>query len=151
MKLWLEQQRQRGTALIEFAFVLPILLAFIVGVIYYGYAFTLKAAVIHAAKQGVQVAVSIDPIDYPRSFDAEVERRVDKSVRNSLSWLPDNIGRRVKSEAPPLDRTSGRYRITVTLPLTGDKSPLLPQIHLPFIGDVPPLPKNIVGVAEVVL
>ena len=53
---------QRGAALIEFALVLPLLLAIAVGIVYYGYAFVLKTAVEQAARNGAQEMVAISPL-----------------------------------------------------------------------------------------
>ena len=53
---------QRGAALIEFALVLPLLLAIAVGIVYYGYAFVLKTAVENAAKNGAQEMVAVSPL-----------------------------------------------------------------------------------------
>lgn len=159
MRYGRKNSNQSGAALIEFALVLPILLAFAVGVIYYGYIFMLDAALTHAAKQGAQVAVNIDPVDYSSSgeYQAAVRSQVTTSVANSLSWLPASV--RATLVAPPaitfVPRDSGkpgtRVNIRVTMKISGAKSALLPQVDLPGIGPVPPLPLTLNGVAEIVL
>lgn len=150
---------QRGAALIEFALVLPILLAFTTGVIYYGYVYVLDAAVTHAAKQGAQVAVNIDPVGYSSSgeYQAAVRSQVTTSVANSLSWLPASV--RATLVAPPAitfaTPDSGQpgtlVNIRVTMKISGANSALLPQVDLPGIGPVPPLPLTLNGVAKIVL
>ena len=154
----LKKTRQSGAAMIEFSLVLPILLALFVGVIYYGYVFVLDAAVTHAVKQGAQVAINIDPVafDSPTDFETAVRAAVNTSVTNSLNWLPSSA--RANVTVPPATFTeptageSGQLlTITVVLVVAGNSSPLLPQITLPGIGAVPPLPPALNGVAQVVL
>lgn len=148
---------QHGAAMLEFAFVLPFLLALIIGVIYYGYVYTLYAALTHAAKQGAEIAVAIEPADYDSSADYKtaVRSAVQQSVSNSLQWLPASV-----PDNPPVvvcfsdeDCANGDSgtRISVTMTLSGSQSPLLPQVSLPLVGAVPPLPPELTGVAEVVL
>lgn len=151
--------RQRGAALIEFALVLPLLLAFTIGIIYYGYVFMLDAAVTHAAKQGAQVAVNLDPLDFasPADYQDAVVLRVSNSVSNSLDWLPPSVHDglilppSVSFIAAPAGQAGMLLNVTVVLSVAGGSSPLLPQITLPVIGSVPPLPLTLNGVAQVVL
>lgn len=159
MRYGRKNSNQSGAALIEFALVLPILLAFAVGVIYYGYIFMLDAALTHAAKQGAQVAVNIDPVDYSNrdEYRDAVKRQVKTSVKSSLSWLPASV--RATLVAPPAitfaTPDSGQpgtlVNIRVTMNISGAKVALLPQVDLPGIGPVPPLPLTLNGVAEIVL
>ncbi|MES1943125.1 TadE-like protein [Salinisphaera sp. PC39] len=146
-------ERQAGAALVEFAFVLPILLAILVGTIYYGYVFLLKAAVTHAAREGAQVAVAVDPLtdNYMNSARQEAER----AACASLTWLPNASELGLDDNCTLVsfpDPVGGndRIRVQVTLPLTSTGgSALLPQANLPVVGAVPPLPATLVGVAEV--
>jgi Flp pilus assembly protein TadG len=48
---------ERGTSLVEFALILPLLVLFIFGTIDFGWAFTQQLAVKHAAREGVRAAV----------------------------------------------------------------------------------------------
>lgn len=145
---------QRGSALVEFAFVLPVLMVLLVGVIYYGYLFTLATAVDHAASEAAQAAVMVQPVAYDSTgaYQAAVTRLVKNRVRQSLDWLP---------AATPGYKTSVCFacgsdgqdgsRVTVTLDVVGGESPLLPRVTLPVVGSVPPVPDQLQGVAQIAL
>ena len=51
----LGDRRERGAALVEFAFVLPVLLLLILGIIDFGRAYGAKQELIHATREGVRV------------------------------------------------------------------------------------------------
>lgn len=157
---------QCGAALIEFAVVLPVLLVITVGIICYGYLFMLDAAVTHAAKQAAQAAVNINPTSDHfdngcMDFKCAVRASVLLSVTNSLNWLPasvpeENVIVRFPGDGCPENddaclQDDTATIISVSLNLTGGSSPLLPQITLPGIGSIPPLPATLNGVARVVL
>lgn len=131
--------RQVGAAVIEFALVLPLLLAIVVGIIYYGYAFVLKTAVEHAAKNGAQAAVAVDPLI--QDYKAVFKEAAEDAALDSMSWLPDSVITRLKQdgnikafEGAPC---AGAYGVTVKLPLSGD-DPVLPQFSLGGFR-IPPL------------
>ncbi|HEU4941297.1 MAG TPA: TadE/TadG family type IV pilus assembly protein [Candidatus Eisenbacteria bacterium] len=66
-----ERRSESGTALIEFAFVLPILLVLAMGMLDFGRAFHMKSLLDQAAREGARVAVVTSPdVDI-------VESRVD--------------------------------------------------------------------------
>lgn len=83
----MNKQRTKGVALIEFALVLPLLLAIVVGILYYGFAFVLLSSAQNSARLGAEAAVSLDPLtgDYSKA----VIERAENAANNSLpSWLP---------------------------------------------------------------
>ena len=135
---------QSGAALIEFALVLPLLLAIAVGIIYYGYAFVLQAAVEHAAKNGAQAAVAVSPLseDYSSENSGYVRSARD-AVRGSLAWLPESVDTQISNDenvqvfegAAGEDAVCpGAYGVTVKLPL----ATVLPQFSLGGFN-IPPL------------
>ena len=50
-----QERRESGAALVEFAFVLPVLLLLILGIIDFGRAYGAKQELIHATREGVRV------------------------------------------------------------------------------------------------
>lgn len=83
----MNEKRNKGAALIEFALVLPLLLAIIVGILYYGYAFVLVSAAQNAAKLGVESAVGVSPLKSP-GYEAAVTKTAKNAAKNALDWLP---------------------------------------------------------------
>ena len=164
---------QRGAALIEFAIILPMLLILLVGMIYYGYVFMLQSAVNNAAQQAAGAAVAVDPVGRsssgsgPDSYPAVVGQAVVDTIASNLDWLPASIldgatGDSLvcndgDSEASLGCGTtidgSGLLRVVVSLNVTANSSPLLPQINLPPFGPIPPVPGGgvLTGTAEVTL
>lgn len=47
--------KERGAAAVEFAFILPILIALVGGIIDFGFAFNAQVGLAHAAREGVRV------------------------------------------------------------------------------------------------
>ncbi len=65
------RRRERGAALVEFAFVLPVLLLLILGIIDFGRAYGAKQELIHATREGVRVyAVTQDYDEARDAFEA---------------------------------------------------------------------------------
>lgn len=55
--------RERGTAIVEFALVLPILVMLVFGIIEFGRGYNAKITVTHAAREGARVlALTADPV-----------------------------------------------------------------------------------------
>ncbi|GAB3674759.1 TadE/TadG family type IV pilus assembly protein [Salinisphaera aquimarina] len=135
---------QRGAAVIEFALMLPFLLAIAVGIIYYGYAFVLKSAVENAARNGAQEIVAVSPLTSGYS-DALLRARARTVVQASVAWLPASVSARIADdEAVQLVR-GGRcdtaYGVSVSLVLTGGDNPVLPQFTLGKFR-IPPLARG---------
>lgn len=134
-------RRQSGAALIEFALVLPLLLAIAVGIVYYGYAFVLKTSVENAAKNGAQEMVAISPLSQDYS-DTTLIDRAQRIVADSLVWLPTSVTEAVTTNVGPGECDgNGVYGVTVTLPLTSGENPILPQFSLGRFN-IPPLPQG---------
>jgi Flp pilus assembly protein TadG len=65
------ERRERGAALVEFAFVLPVLLLIVLGIIDFGRAYGAKQELIHATREGVRVYVVTQDYGEARAaFDA---------------------------------------------------------------------------------
>ena len=134
----MRSQRQRGVAVIEFALVLPLLLAIAVGIVYYGYVFVLKAAAESAAQNGAQEAVALSPLstDYDRD---RVMRRAEDVALASLDWLPDGV--RMASSVAQASQcdASGMFGVRVQINLADEDGRVLPQLELGGFK-IPPRP-----------
>jgi Flp pilus assembly protein TadG len=77
MRTWLHRTRgERGAALIETAFVLPIMLLVCVGILEFGRAYQTWQVVTNAAREGARVAI------LPEYVDASVVSRVKTYLKN---------------------------------------------------------------------
>ena len=84
MRTWLHRTRQeKGAALIETAFVLPIMLLVCVGILEFGRAYQTWQVVTNAAREGARVAI------LPEYPDASVTTRVRTYLKNG--GLPASI------------------------------------------------------------
>lgn len=84
MRTWLRRaRREEGTALIETAFVLPIMLLVCVGILEFGRAYQTWQVVTNAAREGARVAV------LPDYSDDSVRARVKTYLKNG--GLPATI------------------------------------------------------------
>lgn len=139
-------EQQRGASLIEFALVLPLLLMFLVGTVYFGYVYVLQMAATHAAQQGAIAAVGVSPVR-TGSYASRVSNVVTATVDQSLEWLPASVQDGVTVTAPV---GSPPLKVTVKIDVAGGSSALLPQITLPPFGTVPPEGlTQVTGVAKI--
>lgn len=97
-----DRRSESGVALIEFAFVLPILLVLAMGMLDFGRAFHMKSMLDQAAREGARVAVVTSP-------DADiVESRVD-AVLASGGITPTSV---------TIDGPDAAQMVTVTVNAT---------------------------------
>lgn len=90
--------RARGGAVVEFAVVLPLLLAILLGIIQYGYIFMVRLTMHNAAREGCRLAVlqtSVEPY-------SEVNARIDAvmSPTGLTSYMIDMEHAEVDDEDP---------------------------------------------------
>jgi len=78
-------RNQRGSQLVEFAFILPFLAVMTVGVIDFAQGFLLKQKLTNAAREGARIAVELSPVDIDQDDPATV-----RSVRNAVVNYMDN-------------------------------------------------------------
>lgn len=149
---------QSGAVAVEFALVFPILFLLVYAVVVYAYTFVLQESINFAAQEAAEAAVAVDP----SAPDADALRasRVRQSAVAVLDWLPVAQKQRVigsagelvdvrhcaKGSDPlcPVD-TDG---IIITLRFNMiTPGYLFPVLDLPFLGPVPPLPKQLTAQA----
>jgi len=78
-------RNQRGSQLVEFAFILPFLAVMTVGVIDFAQGFLLKQKLTNAAREGARIAVELSRVDIDQDDPATV-----RSVRNAVVNYMDN-------------------------------------------------------------
>ncbi|MGH8540284.1 MAG: TadE/TadG family type IV pilus assembly protein [Stenotrophobium sp.] len=135
---------QKGSAVVEFAFVFPLLLLLIYGVIVYSYVYVLQSSINYAAQEGARAILGVDPASGNQATVATA------TVNATLSWAPKslNIGVAVSPCTLAGCNSSTDYSVQVT----GDVSKLFPVISLGgFMGinAVPPLPATLIAQAVV--
>ena len=159
--------RQSGATAVEFAFVLPMLLALTYALFVYSYVYVVYQSISYAAQQGAEAAVAVDP--ETQNYESAVELQVRRTIAGVLSWMPASqrnasIGA-LASAVPvifcdsdgggpsaycPTEATGGiPVVVPITFPLLAPA--LFPVLNLPGIGSVPPLPASLVGVGVVLL
>lgn len=159
-------RRQSGASAIEFAFVLPLLIALTYSLIVYSYSFVVYESLSYAAQQGAEAAVAVDPSDTD-AYQDNVTAYVRSTVAGVLGWMPQAqrnaaIGANGAGVQPvfcdpagaggspycPQTPTGGQpIVIKLQFPLTQ----FFPVLTMPGIGSIPPLPTTITGVGVAVL
>jgi len=145
-----------GGVLIEFAFVLPIFLVLLLGTIYYGYVFALDSALEHATAEAAQAIAGLDATQLGggcAEFETEAATLAREVATENLqnTWIAASVQGNFDFDAITVVYCGQEPLVTITVPLdvTGGSSPLLPQATLPIVGDVPPVPAQVQGVAQV--
>ncbi|MGB0220866.1 TadE/TadG family type IV pilus assembly protein [Sinimarinibacterium flocculans] len=154
-----KHRAQSGAALVEFAFVFPILFLLVYGVIVYAYIYVLKQSIVYAAQEAAEAAVAVDP-----SIDdafAQQQTVVRATAVAALSWLPESQqarvvgsgGERVEVTLCPMGTQdcptdSDALRVTLRFDIANPSS-LFPVLNLYIVGSVPPLPDTLTASAVV--
>jgi len=163
-RLKLTRGRQSGATAIEFAFVLPMLLALTYAMFVYSYTYVVYESINYAAQQGAESAVAVDPDT--DDYQAAVIAQVQTTVASVLSWMPASqrdasIGANGSSVQVDFCGSSGSTSpycpttqvggTALVVPIVFPILSLFSVMNLPGIGSVPPLPETIVGVGVVLL
>jgi hypothetical protein len=72
---------QSGAAALEFAFILPLLLFLIYGMVIYAYVFIVQEAITFAAQEAAEAAVKVDPAQSPEDYQDTVRQAVAAVLR----------------------------------------------------------------------
>lgn len=154
-------RRQSGATAIEFAFVLPLLLALTYAMFVYAYVYVVYESINYAAQQGAESAVAVNPA-LDDAYFGSVQTYAQTTARGVLSWLPaDQLSSLTINVLPcnvsggggaspycPLTDSGGMpIVVQINFPLGN----LFPVLQLPGIGSVPPLPASLVGVGVTLL
>ncbi len=120
---------QRGAAAIEFALVLPILIAIIVAIMDYGWFFTENSRVVAATREGVRLGVTYATDETPTPQTAAANRINEVLTDYGFDTSSATVTTEYVGTAP-----EQMLRVTVTLP------------YEPLVGMIPvALPPNLNG------
>ena len=144
------RRRQRGAAAIEFALLFILFFALFYAIIAYSLAMLLMQGLTQAAEEGVRAAIAVNPLAY--GSDAAYQDAVEATARaraaSALSWLPTQAHQQVVGANNINAGLAGNLiTVTVTYPDYASNG-LVPTLTLPFIGDVPRVPTDLVGSAS---
>jgi Flp pilus assembly protein TadG len=103
-------RRERGAALVEFAFALPLLLVVLAGIVDFGFAFQRYEVITNAAREGARLAT------LPGYDSTSVESRVRSYVQQGLSLSPAGLTATMGASGSGSVTTT--YP-TVSVPVTG--------------------------------
>ncbi len=137
------KQRSYGSTAVEFALILPLLIAMFYAIFVYGYVFVLHQALNYASEEAARAAVAV--VNGGPGAAALRTAQATTAVNQALSFLPAaQLGLvSINVQSPPPG--GGLYTTQVTLTMT--ISGLFPAIPLPGIGSVPPLPATLQAIS----
>ena len=110
-------REDRGTAIVEMALVLPILLALILGIVEFGRIVNAYVTVEHAAREGARLGIT-------GASDDDIRRRVEET-----SFPLDPAGLSVSIDPAPSERTRG---VPITVSVTYSYNVITPVMSSLF-------------------
>lgn len=139
----LGRRGSRGAASVEFAVVVPVLLALMLSIVYYGVILAMQQVLTLAAEEGARAALR---------YQSSNTQRVAAAYTAANAALPSFISAQVatnQSASPlvacPTVASMQCLSVVLTLPVTAGATPLLPAIPLL------PVPSTLTGSAVVQL
>lgn len=154
----ISQKKQDGSAAVEFAFVLPLLLFLVYAICVYSYLFVVRESIEFAAHKGIEAAIAVDP--GATNADSERQTQAIAASNCALKWLTGvctaTIG--ANSRVVPqytlcngsgVDACPDGYgRVSVTYHVLNGGTWVFPKlIGLPFVGTIPPMPETMMATA----
>lgn len=114
----------------------------------YGLAMLIQQALTYTAAEGARAAVKVEPAAYTSVTNYQTAARnvVRTQAEKDLAWMSNEIRSKITSGITVTWSASGTMEVRVTYAGYG-KAPLMPVLSLPFIGDIPNLPDDLVGTA----
>ncbi|WP_404994009.1 TadE/TadG family type IV pilus assembly protein [Cupriavidus pauculus] len=141
------RRRSGGVAAIEFALIFPVLLALILGIVYYGMVLAMQQALTLAAEEGARAALRYPLTANGGTLANTIDLRVAAAEQTARSTLPASIAAHLASGAlaQPVAcaAPAGAQCVQVTLNLLTQS--MLPTV--PFM----PVPSSLTGSAVVQL
>lgn len=131
-----DQRRAAGVAALEFAIVLPVFLALVLGIVYYGIVLALQQALTLAAAEGARAALRYPLTANGGNASATVDLRVLAAAQTAQATLPESIRTLVNrtdiAQAVACTAPAGAVCVRVTLNLpTNSMLPAVPMVPVP--------------------
>lgn len=145
--------RQRGATAVEFALIFPVLFVLLYSAVVYSYLFVLQESISFAAQESAAAAHRVNPVGNP-TFDATVAAEVRARAAEVLSWLPASQQARVLQDVPCSGGGGAASGVevcidnatqVVSVNLRFDVNGLFPVISMPLLGQLPPMPNQLLG------
>ncbi|HYD34017.1 MAG TPA: TadE family protein [Methylophilaceae bacterium] len=143
--------RQAGAAAIEFALLFALFFVIFYALVSYAVAMLIQQSFTHAAAEGARAAVAVNPLEFSdtEDFRGAVNARVENTVNSALAWLPEKAKTAVAGEK--VSWSGDTLTVRIEYRDYGTSAGLLPVLQLPMIGNVPNLPKDLIGSASITL
>lgn len=125
-----------GSAAVEFAIVVPLLLAIVIGIVYYGMVLALQQVLTLAAEEGARAALRYPAGVVGTGAAATQAARVNAAAATARATLPESIsellGDSNVAQAVPCAAASADMCVQVTLNLpTATILPAVPMVPVP--------------------
>lgn len=140
-----KRRHHRGVAALEFAIVFPLLLALVLGIVYYGVMLALQQALTLAAEEGARAALRYPLTSNGGTVATTIDLRVAAASQAARSVLPASVSSLISTSNPAqavaCTAPAGTQCVQVTLNLPTRS--ILPTV--PFV----PVPATLTGQATV--
>lgn len=125
-------ERSRGATLVEFAFILPVLLLLLYGILVYGIVLVTQQAVAYGAERGAEAAVAADPDLADGTYLAAADQLARQEVQTVIGFLPGGPGSiQVELTTPAGSGLGQELRVTVRYPFANWGLPAPAFLPLP--------------------
>lgn len=124
--------RSSGATLVEFAFILPVLLVLLYGIFVYGIVLVTQQAVSYGAERGAEAAVAVDPSLADGSYVAAADQLAKQEIQAVIGFLPGGFSSiQVELTAPAGSVFGQELRVTVQYPFANWGLPAPTFLPLP--------------------
>lgn len=126
-----DRMRSRGAALVEFAFILPVLLVLLYGILVYSIVLVTQQAVAYGAERGAEAAVAANPDLADGSYLAAADQLAKQEIQAVIGFLPGGFSIQVELTAPAGSGLGQELRVTVQYPFANWGLPAPTFLPLP--------------------
>lgn len=116
MHTFSKRSNRRGASAVEFALIMPVLIALVMGLVDYGWFFTVQGQTMSALSSSMNAGAHLNPTE--SDGDGRCDSCVETAAGHAAIAL-QNLGHRVTSAdlTPQIERISGTCALTLTVHL----------------------------------